>query len=105
MADSERFGSVQHGEVLSASVSATQAPVSMSMPCICEDQCQSLRPEACLPGFTRIPVYQEHRDNIVGILYAKDLILVDPDDGVEINAVLSFRYFTLYALRLLSTSL
>ena len=36
-------------------------------------------------------MYQEHRDNIVGILYAKDLILVDPDDGVEISAVLSFR--------------
>ena len=42
-------------------------------------------------GFTRIPVYEDSRDNIVGILYAKDLILVDPDDGVEINAVLSFR--------------
>lgn len=30
----------------------------------------------------------------MGILYAKDLILVDPDDGVEISAVLSFRYYS-----------
>ena len=28
----------------------------------------------------------------MGVLFAKDLILVDPDDGVEISAVLSFRY-------------
>ena len=42
-------------------------------------------------GFTRIPVYEDDRQNIVGVLYAKDLILVDPDDGLEINAVVSFR--------------
>lgn len=42
-------------------------------------------------GFTRIPVYEGDRNNIVGILYAKDLILVDPEDEVEVGAVLSFR--------------
>ena len=29
--------------------------------------------------------------NIVGVLFAKDLILVDPDDSIEIGTVLSFR--------------
>ncbi|KAK9814494.1 hypothetical protein WJX72_006765 [[Myrmecia] bisecta] len=42
-------------------------------------------------GFTRIPVYSGDKQNIEGILYAKDLILIDPDDEVEIGAVLSFR--------------
>ena len=41
-------------------------------------------------GFTRIPIYEVDRQNIVGILFTKDLILVDPDDGVEIAAVISF---------------
>lgn len=43
-------------------------------------------------GFTRIPVYEGARANIVGILYVKDLILVDPDDETELSAVLAFRY-------------
>jgi metal transporter CNNM len=43
-------------------------------------------------GYTRVPVYEgESRQNIVGILYSKDLILVDPDDEIEIAAVLSLR--------------
>lgn len=42
-------------------------------------------------GFTRIPVYESSRQNIKGILYAKDLILVDPDDETELSAVLAFR--------------
>ena len=43
-------------------------------------------------GFTRIPVYQGEKQNIVAVLYAKDLILIDPDDSIEIGTVLSFRY-------------
>jgi Mg2+/Co2+ transporter CorC len=42
-------------------------------------------------GFTRIPVYEGARSNIMGILYVKDLILVDPDDEAELSAVLGFR--------------
>ncbi len=42
-------------------------------------------------GYTRVPVYDGVRQNIVGILYSKDLILVDPDDEIEIGAVLSLR--------------
>lgn len=41
-------------------------------------------------GFTRIPVYETSRDNIVGILFTKDLILIDPDDEIEVSAVLAF---------------
>eukprot|EP00898_Chlorokybus_atmophyticus_P008522 jgi/Chlat1/8671/Chrsp88S08059 len=41
-------------------------------------------------GFTRIPVYDTTPHNMVGLLYAKDLILVDPDDEIEVRAILSF---------------
>ena len=41
-------------------------------------------------GYTRIPVYEKTRDNVVGILYAKDLILVDPNDEVEVKTILAF---------------
>eukprot|EP00803_Ostreobium_quekettii_P010420 evm.model.scf_2415.3 EVM.evm.TU.scf_2415.3 scf_2415:19294-23984(+) len=41
-------------------------------------------------GYTRVPVYEGDRHNIVGILYTKDLILIDPDDEVEVRAVLAF---------------
>ena len=35
-------------------------------------------------GYTRIPVHEDgDRQAIIGILYAKDLILVDPDDEIE----------------------
>ena len=36
-------------------------------------------------------MYESSRQNIVGILYVKDLILVDPDDETELSAVLAFR--------------
>eukprot|EP00899_Mesostigma_viride_P005795 jgi/Mesvir1/15216/Mv06446-RA.1 len=41
-------------------------------------------------GFTRIPVYEDYPQNMVGLLYAKDLILVDPDDEIEVRTILSF---------------
>lgn len=42
-------------------------------------------------GYTRIPVYRGQRHHVVGLLYSKDLILVDPNDEIEISTVLSFR--------------
>lgn len=41
-------------------------------------------------GYTRVPIFEGHKQNIVGILYTKDLILVDPDDELEIQTVISF---------------
>lgn len=41
-------------------------------------------------GHSRVPIYSESRENIIGILFAKDLILLDPEDGVPIRTVLSF---------------
>jgi metal transporter CNNM len=42
-------------------------------------------------GFTRIPVYEGSKERVTSILYVKDLILVDPDDEISIETVVSFR--------------
>lgn len=36
-------------------------------------------------GYARIPVYEEDRANIVGLLYVKDLIFVDPSDETPLR--------------------
>ena len=41
-------------------------------------------------GFSRIPVYEGSRDCIVGILYVKDLTLIDPDDATPLKSMLKF---------------
>ncbi len=51
----------------------------------------SLMLEVYRSGYTRIPVYRGVRSNIVGVLYAKDLILVDPEDEIELATILAFR--------------
>lgn len=33
-------------------------------------------------GFSRIPIYEQTKDNIVGILMARDLILINPDKNL-----------------------
>ncbi|XP_067288850.1 metal transporter CNNM4 isoform X2 [Pseudorasbora parva] len=41
-------------------------------------------------GYTRIPVYDSERSNIVDILYVKDLAFVDPDDCTTLKTVTKF---------------
>ncbi|XP_018411325.1 PREDICTED: metal transporter CNNM4 [Nanorana parkeri] len=41
-------------------------------------------------GYTRIPVYENERSNIVDILYVKDLAFVDPDDCTTLNTIARF---------------
>ena len=41
-------------------------------------------------GYTRIPVFQTTSDNIVGVLFAKDLILIDPNDEIPVASILPF---------------
>jgi metal transporter CNNM len=36
-------------------------------------------------------VYRERRTCIVGMLFTKDLILVDPDDELEVSTIMGFR--------------
>ncbi|XP_077586115.1 metal transporter CNNM1 [Stigmatopora nigra] len=41
-------------------------------------------------GFTRIPVYETNRSNIVDILFVKDLAFVDPDDCTPLKTITEF---------------
>ncbi|KAM6945206.1 metal transporter CNNM4 [Lycodopsis pacificus] len=41
-------------------------------------------------GYTRIPVYDHERSNIVDILYVKDLAFVDPDDCTTLKTITKF---------------
>ncbi|XP_030057524.1 metal transporter CNNM3 isoform X2 [Microcaecilia unicolor] len=41
-------------------------------------------------GYTRIPVYEDERSNIVDILYVKDLAMVDPDDCTPLSTITKF---------------
>eukprot|EP00061_Rhincodon_typus_P014995 g42422.t1 len=41
-------------------------------------------------GYTRIPVYEGERSNIVDIVYVKDLAMVDPEDCTPLNTIIKF---------------
>ncbi|KAM4040072.1 metal transporter CNNM3 isoform 2-T2 [Anomaloglossus baeobatrachus] len=41
-------------------------------------------------GYTRIPVYENERSNIVDILYLKDLAFVDPEDCTPLSTITRF---------------
>ncbi|XP_030235244.1 metal transporter CNNM4 [Gadus morhua] len=41
-------------------------------------------------GYTRIPVFENERSNIVDILYVKDLAFVDPDDCTTLKTITKF---------------
>ncbi|KAL8220653.1 UNVERIFIED_CONTAM: hypothetical protein K2H54_051576 [Gekko kuhli] len=41
-------------------------------------------------GYTRIPVYNKDRSNIVDMLYIKDLAFVDPDDCTPLKTITQF---------------
>jgi len=41
-------------------------------------------------GYTRIPVYENERTNIVALLNIKDLAFIDPDDRTPLHTVCKF---------------
>ena len=44
--------------------------------------------------FTRLPVYEENRDNILGILNVKDLLLYEDKEHFQVRHILREAYFT-----------
>ncbi|MGH0123104.1 UNVERIFIED_CONTAM: hypothetical protein FKN15_049643 [Acipenser sinensis] len=46
--------------------------------------------EVMQSGYTRIPVYENERSNIVDILFVKDLTFVDPDETTTLKTITQF---------------
>lgn len=44
--------------------------------------------------YTRIPVYQEEKDNIIGLINIKDFILIADKEAFEVNQILRQAYYT-----------
>lgn len=49
-------------------------------------------------GHSRIPIYFESREDIIGLPFAKDLILLDPEYSVPIQSVLLFFKHTMVSV-------
>jgi len=41
-------------------------------------------------GHSRIPVYSSNKNNIVGLLFTKDLVLINPEEEVPLSTILTF---------------
>ncbi|GAA4340830.1 transporter associated domain-containing protein [Pigmentiphaga soli] len=49
---------------------------------------QALLPGVIETAHSRFPVYEDHRDNVIGILLAKDLLRCMCDQGIELRSLL-----------------
>lgn len=43
-----------------------------------------------MAGFSRVPIYDGERTNIVGLLFIKELALVDPEDAIALKTLCRF---------------
>ncbi len=41
-------------------------------------------------GYSRIPVYSQSREDLIGWFHIKDLTLIDPDDEIKVKTLLSY---------------
>ncbi|XP_048361979.1 metal transporter CNNM1 isoform X1 [Sphaerodactylus townsendi] len=95
-----------HGDLVSGELAMVQGALELRTKVV-EDiltpvsDCFMLRSDAVLDfatvseilrsGYTRIPVYEgERRDNIIDLLFVKDLAFVDPDDCTPLQTVTRF---------------
>ena len=51
---------------------------------------QSLSVGKYYTGYTRVPIFEKERSNIVALLNIKDLAFVDPDDRTPLKTVCKF---------------
>lgn len=45
-------------------------------------------------GFSRIPIYEEDKNNVVGILHVRDLTFIDPEDCIPVRQVSNMAVIT-----------
>nr|XP_020658749.1 metal transporter CNNM1 [Pogona vitticeps] len=103
-----------HGDLVSQELAMVQGALELRTKVV-EDiltplsDCFMLRSDAILDfatiseilrsGYTRIPVYEgDQRDNIVDLLFVKDLAFVDPDDCTPLQTVTRFYHRPLHCV-------
>lgn len=69
------FGDTQVKEIMTPRVDMQAFPVDLDL--------ESARKEAVAFGHSRIPVYEDELDHIVGVLYVKDLLKIMNGDGPQ----------------------
>lgn len=80
------FGDAQAKEVMVPRIDMTFAPVDSSY----EELIEIFREDK----FTRLPVYEESTDNVIGIINMKDLLLYDDKEKFHIRDILRKPYYT-----------
>ncbi len=79
------FGDQRAGEIMTPRTDIVALPVSATL--------ETVRQTVVDAGHTRIPVYDGDIDNIVGILYAKDLLSVAEPDRMDLAGMLRKPFF------------
>ncbi len=81
------LGDTEVGEIMTPRVDMFCLPLSLNI--------QGVMTEVIRHGYSRVPVYEGDADNIVGILYAKDLLAGFPglDEQVPLSTLLKKPYF------------
>lgn len=49
-------------------------------------------------GYSRIPIYEGTRSNVVSVLFAKDLGVIDPDDNIPLASINKFQPHDIYTV-------
>ena len=42
------------------------------------------------PGYSRVPIYEGEKTNIVNLLMVKDLAFIDPDDNTPLKTIITY---------------
>ncbi len=79
------FGDRRVGEVITPRTDIVALPAEATL--------EQVRRTVIQAGHTRIPVYAGDIDNIVGILYAKDLLAIDEPDRTDLRSVMRKPFF------------
>lgn len=79
------FGDRQAGEIMTPRTDIVALPVDADM--------ETVRRTIIEAGHTRIPVYDGDIDNIIGILYAKDLLAIEDKRSVNLRSIMRKPFF------------
>ena len=79
------FGDRRVGEIITPRTDIVALPAEATL--------EQVRRTVIQAGHTRIPVYAGDIDNIIGILYAKDLLAIDEPDRTDLRSIMRKPFF------------